>query len=139
FRRGRPLRRELPDRGRSRPRPRRLLPPLRLRGLGRRNEMSGTKHTDRNLAARMGRWSASHWKTATFGWLAFVLVAFGLGGIVGTKNISNSAGPRACGRMDGIREAGFEQPGSERVLIQSRSQRVGTIAFDAAIADVVAR
>ena len=34
----------------------------------------------RNLAARMGRWSAAHWKTATFGWLAFVLVAFGLGG-----------------------------------------------------------
>ena len=33
-----------------------------------------------NLAARMGRWSAAHWKTATFGWLAFVVVAFGLGG-----------------------------------------------------------
>ena len=31
----------------------------------------------RNLAARMGRWSASHWKTATFGWLALVVVAFG--------------------------------------------------------------
>jgi hypothetical protein len=30
----------------------------------------------------MGRWSAAHWKTATFGWLAFVLVAFGLGGAV---------------------------------------------------------
>ena len=26
----------------------------------------------KNIAARMGRWSASHWKTATFGWLAFV-------------------------------------------------------------------
>ena len=25
-----------------------------------------------NIAARMGRWSASHWKTAVFGWLAFV-------------------------------------------------------------------
>src|SRR5919197_836012 len=25
-----------------------------------------------NLAARMGRWSAAHWKTATFGWLALV-------------------------------------------------------------------
>src|SRR6185503_355960 len=36
-----------------------------------------------NLAARMGRWSAAHWKTATFGWLAFVLVAFGLGGAIG--------------------------------------------------------
>ena len=101
--------------------------------------MSRTKHTDRNLAARMGRWSADHWKTATFGWLAFVLVAFGLGGAVGTKNIASSAGPGESGRMDRILEAGFEQPASERVLIQSRSQRVGTIAFDAAIADVVAR
>ena len=33
-----------------------------------------------NLAARMGRWSAAHWKTATFGWLALVVVAFGVGG-----------------------------------------------------------
>jgi hypothetical protein len=22
-----------------------------------------------NFAARIGRWSAAHWKTATFGWL----------------------------------------------------------------------
>jgi len=29
----------------------------------------------RNLAARMGRWSAAHWRTATFGWLAFVVAA----------------------------------------------------------------
>ena len=28
-----------------------------------------------NIAARMGRWSASHWKTAVFGWLAFVVAA----------------------------------------------------------------
>src|SRR6188508_1158145 len=33
--------------------------------------MSRTTRTDRNLAARMGRWSARHWKTATFGWPAF--------------------------------------------------------------------
>ncbi len=32
-----------------------------------------------NLAARTGRWSAAHWKTATFGWLALVLVAFAVG------------------------------------------------------------
>src|SRR5437870_12374245 len=25
-----------------------------------------------NLAARAGRWSAAHWKSAVFGWLAFV-------------------------------------------------------------------
>ena len=28
-----------------------------------------------NIAARMGRWSASHWKTAVFGWLAFVVAS----------------------------------------------------------------
>ena len=32
----------------------------------------------RNLAARMGRWSAQHRKKAIFGWLAFVIVAFAL-------------------------------------------------------------
>ena len=92
----------------------------------------------RNLAARMGRWSARHWKTATFGWLAFVLVAFGLGGMVGTRNIDNAAGPGESGRMDRILEKGFKQPASERVLIQSRSARAGTSAFDSAVADVVA-
>jgi uncharacterized membrane protein YdfJ with MMPL/SSD domain len=100
--------------------------------------MSRTTHTNRNLAARMGRWSASHWKTATFGWLAFVFVAFGLGGMVGTTNIDNTAGPGESGRMDRILEAGFKQPAVEHVLIQSRSARAGTPAFDAAVADVVA-
>src|SRR5262245_5949476 len=38
-----------------------------------------------NLAARMGRWSASHWKTAVFGWLAFVVAVLVIGQMVGTK------------------------------------------------------
>ena len=96
-----------------------------------------TTHS-RNVAARMGRWSAAHWKTATFGWLAFVLVAFGLGGMVGTKNIDSTDGPGESGRMNRILEDGFKQPASEHVLIQSRSARVGETAFDAAIAEVVA-
>ena len=36
--------------------------------------MSPLKHSN-NFAARMGRWSASHWKTAVFGWLAFVVAS----------------------------------------------------------------
>jgi RND superfamily putative drug exporter len=104
------------------------------------DEMSpSSKHRPQNLAARMGRWSASHWKTATFGWLAFVLVAFGLGGMVGTRNIDNTAGPGESGRMDRILEAGFKQPATERILIQSHSARAGAPAFDSAVADVVAR
>ncbi len=96
--------------------------------------------TSKNLAARMGRWSAAHWKTATFGWLAFVLVAFALGGMVGTKNVDQStSGPGQSGRMDRILDAGFKQPAGESVLIESRSLRVGDAAFAAAVADVVAR
>jgi RND superfamily putative drug exporter len=93
-----------------------------------------------NLAARMGSWSAAHWKTATFGWLAMVVVAFGLGGAVGTNVIDpNTSGPGESGRMDRILDAGFERPAAESVLVESDSLRVGEPAFRAAVTDVVAR
>ena len=93
-----------------------------------------------NIAARMGRWSAAHWKTATFGWLALVIVAFGIGGMVGVKNIDpTTSGPGESGRMNRVLDAGFKQPAAESVLIQSRSAAAGTPAFDAAVDDVVAR
>src|SRR5216110_1543222 len=96
------------------------------------------KHS--NIAARMGRWSAAHWKTATFGWLALVVVAFAVGNQIGVKQIDpNTAGPGESGRMDRILDAGFKLPANESVLVQSRSVRVGAPAFDAAVADVVAR
>jgi RND superfamily putative drug exporter len=104
--------------------------------------MSATENTrkPRNLAARMGRWSASHWKTATFGWLALVVVAFGIGGMVGTKNPDpTTAGPGQSGRMDRILHAEFKRPAGENVLIQSQTAKAGTPAFDAAVKDVVAR
>ena len=44
-----------------------------------------TLEESNNIAARMGRWSASHWKTAVFGWLAFVVAAIAVGTRVGTK------------------------------------------------------
>jgi uncharacterized membrane protein YdfJ with MMPL/SSD domain len=100
--------------------------------------MSGTKPN--NLAARMGRWSADHWKTATLGWLAFVLVAFALGSMAGTKEIDpNKPGPGESGRMDQILDEGFKQPAGESVLIQNSSLRVGDQAFTEVIDDVVAR
>jgi RND superfamily putative drug exporter len=90
-----------------------------------------------NLAARTGRWSAGHWKTATFGWITFVLVAFALGGLVGTNSVDpNAPGPGESGRMDKILDEGFKQPAAENVLIQSRSLRTSDPAFEAAIADV---
>src|SRR5262245_30391090 len=101
-------------------------------------EMARRDTPTTNLAARMGRWSAGHWKTATFGWLALVVVAFGLGGLFGTKTIdANKPGPGESGRMDRILDAGFEQPAGESVLIQSSSLRTSDPAFRGAIADVV--
>jgi RND superfamily putative drug exporter len=89
----------------------------------------------------MGRWSAAHWKTATFGWLALVVVAFALGGLAGTKTIDFSAadGPGESGRMDRILDEGFKQPAGESVLVQSDTHRAGDPAFTAAVDDVVAR
>src|SRR5207247_488598 len=102
--------------------------------------MPRNKHQNHNVAARMGRWSAAHWKTATFGWLSLVVVAFALGGQIGTKQIDpNAKGPGESGRMDKILDAGFKQPAGESVLIQNRSLQTGTPAFAAAVDDVVAR
>jgi uncharacterized membrane protein YdfJ with MMPL/SSD domain len=102
--------------------------------------MAPTKQPHLNLAARIGRWSAGHWKTAVFGWLALVAAAFAVGVAVGTKNVDpNTAGPGESGRMDKILDAGFKQPAGESVLIESGSLRVGDAAFTAAIEDVVAR
>jgi uncharacterized membrane protein YdfJ with MMPL/SSD domain len=100
--------------------------------------MTAAPHS--NLAARMGRWSAMHWKTATFGWLALVLVAFAVGNLAGTKTIDpNTAGPGQSGRMDRILDAGFKLPADESVLIQSNSVSAGEPGFNAAVHDVVGR
>jgi uncharacterized membrane protein YdfJ with MMPL/SSD domain len=93
-----------------------------------------------NFAARMGRWSAYHWKTATFGWLGFVLVVFALGGMAGTKSIdANEPGPGESGRMERILDEGFTQPVGENVLIQHDTLRSTDPAFAAVIEDVVRR
>ncbi|HSC90513.1 MAG TPA: MMPL family transporter [Gaiellaceae bacterium] len=99
--------------------------------------MSSQKHS-RNLAARMGRWSAHHHKLAIFGWLAFVAASFAIGMIVvGAKQATDASGPGESGRASAILEEGFKQPAGETVLIQSDSLRVGDRAFDAAIRDVM--
>jgi RND superfamily putative drug exporter len=93
-----------------------------------------------NIAARMGRWSASHWKTAVFGWLAFVVLALAVGQAVGTKQIDQAdANVGQSHRADRIlREAGFQfDPQTEIVLVQSTTLTAGSPAFRAVVGDVV--
>ncbi len=93
-----------------------------------------------NVAARMGRWSARHRKTAIFGWLAFVVAAVVLGGALGTKQLTNDETlPGESGRAARMLDDGFEQPAGETVLVQSRKLTADSPAFRAAVADVVRR
>jgi RND superfamily putative drug exporter len=101
--------------------------------------MSPLQHSN-HLAARMGRWSASHWKTAVFGWLAFVVIAFVAGGKIGMNTIElQDANVGQAHRADNIlKESGFGQtdPQTEIVLVQSKTQTVNDPAFRAAVNDV---
>ena len=93
--------------------------------------MSPARRNTRNLAARMGRWSAAHWKTATFGWLAFVarrLRARRAGRDEERRPEHRRARPVRPHATGSSTPASSSRP-SESVLIQSRSLRVGDPAF----------
>ncbi len=92
-----------------------------------------------SIAARTGRWSARHRKTAVLGWLAFVVLATIVGGSIGQDNVPTSElGNGESKRGDMIVDAaGFPEQVREQVLIQGRS--VDDPAVTAAVADVQAR
>jgi RND superfamily putative drug exporter len=100
--------------------------------------MSPLKRSN-NIAARMGRWSASHWKTAVFGWLAFVAAALVIGNVVGTKQIdTENSNVGQSHKADQILKNAFPQsdPQTEVVLVQSATKTVKDPAFRATVEDV---
>src|SRR5215203_3349638 len=95
-----------------------------------------------SFAARAGRWSAQHRKKAILGWFAFVILATVLGGMVGTKTLSDEdTGNGESKRGDQIIEdAGFNDQTGETVLVQGKDGlKVGDPKFTAAVEDVVAK
>src|SRR3954471_13632688 len=94
----------------------------------------------RNVSARAGHWSATHRKTAIWGWLAFVLIAFLIGGSVGTEKIKDedlgNGDARTAARA--VAKAGLKDRATEQVLVQGRGTlRATDPAFRAAVQDVV--
>src|SRR3954468_13480579 len=71
------------------------------------------------FAARAGRWSAQHRKAAIWGWIAFVVVAFVIGGAVGVKKPTDYIGPGESGRAEQLALDHFPKDASESVLIQA--------------------
>ena len=76
----------------------------------------------RNLAARVGRWSAQHRKAAVIGWVLFVVLAVVVGGKIGQNDLDESAtGSGESKRGDMIVEAaGFPDRATEQVLVQGK-------------------
>jgi uncharacterized membrane protein YdfJ with MMPL/SSD domain len=85
--------------------------------------------TQRNIAARAGRWSSQHRKAAIIGWFAFVLVAWAIGNALSTKQLGDSQTSRTgdSGRADAVLRSAFKRDYAEQVLVQARN---GTTAAD---------
>jgi uncharacterized membrane protein YdfJ with MMPL/SSD domain len=95
-----------------------------------------------NLAARAGRWSAQHRKKAILGWLAFVVLAFVLGGAIGQKQLADEDMGNGSSKTadQAVAKADFPDQASEQVLVQGRDgQKTTDPAFKAAVGGVVAK
>jgi uncharacterized membrane protein YdfJ with MMPL/SSD domain len=96
--------------------------------------------SSRNLAARMGRWSAEHRAKAVVGWLVFVVLAVAVGGSVGTETLEEEDyGVGESREADQAIAANYPDRASETVLIKSRAGATATEPeFRAVVGDVVA-
>jgi uncharacterized membrane protein YdfJ with MMPL/SSD domain len=94
----------------------------------------------RNVAARAGRWSSRHRKTAIIGWLAFVVLAVMVGGSVGTESIEDEdQGVGEAREADQAAADAFPENADETVLVQSEDAAVtaNEPAFQSVVDDAV--
>ena len=94
----------------------------------------------RNVAARMGHWSATRRKTAIWGWLVFVVIAVMLGKSIGTDTIHGADRfSGEAGRAERTLEDAGLRPNTEHVFFQSKSLTVRDPQYRAAITDATVR
>ena len=98
-------------------------------------------HAKDNIASRVGRWSATHRKTAILGWLAFVVLAVGLMASGALKKETLSSVDQIAGKAGEaeriLDDAGL-RPTEEIVLIESGKTTAGDAAFRAVIEETAA-
>jgi uncharacterized membrane protein YdfJ with MMPL/SSD domain len=99
--------------------------------------MSETSNT-KSLAARAGSWSARNKKKAISGWLAFVVIAFVLGGFAGQRTLTDEdQGTGESSRAEAALSDAFEGGAEEQILVQVRGDgTVEAASGQAAIRDV---
>jgi RND superfamily putative drug exporter len=91
-----------------------------------------------NLAARAGRWSAAHWKTATFAWLAFVAAAVVLGSLHGTTQLTNAeqTNGQAARAEQMLTAAHVKNIAGENVLVHSDTLTASSRGFRHTLGEV---
>jgi uncharacterized membrane protein YdfJ with MMPL/SSD domain len=100
----------------------------------------GTMSSHRNLALSMARWSGRHRKKAIWGWLAFVVIAFGVGNMLGSKQISEvDQFTGESHQAEAALDRANLRPQSEVVFVQSDGQTIRDPGFQAAVKDVTGR
>ncbi|HYW28984.1 MAG TPA: MMPL family transporter, partial [Gaiellales bacterium] len=97
--------------------------------------------TKKNLAARMGGWSARRRFTALGLWFLFVIVAIGIGVAVGEVKVPQSRlGDGQSGHINRvIDDAKFQNHAHEIVLVQSSSLTANDAAFRSGVDGVIAK
>src|SRR4051794_32931275 len=104
------------------------------------DEAGAARVTPHSIAARAGVWSAQHRKTAIWGWLGFVVLAFMIGGATGTKTLETSqSGVGESGQADKTIAAAAPAHAQEMVLIQSTQSTAGDADFRAVVVDTQRR
>jgi RND superfamily putative drug exporter len=94
-----------------------------------------------NFTARAARWSAAHRKAAVFGWLAFVIAAFMIGGSAGMVSLKAGEGGNGQSRLadQALAQQFPRDRAVEEVLIESSPGKLAGSDYRAAVADLVAR
>ncbi len=110
----------------------------RNRNINRDNDTTDTHHNRGNLAARAGRWSAQHRKSAIIGWFLFVALAVFAGNQVGQKNIADidhySGESRVAEEL--VQDNFPADPTTESVVVTSKQYSYGDRNFNAALTSV---
>jgi len=97
-------------------------------------------HRSRSIAARAGRWSAQHRRTAILGWVAFVVLAVVIGGSVGTRTLPTAqSGVGESGQASKLVDDAYPKKLHEAVLIRSTRYTTDAPQFHAAVEDLSRR
>ncbi|MGZ4384950.1 MAG: MMPL family transporter, partial [Gaiellaceae bacterium] len=93
-----------------------------------------------NLAARAGRWSAAHWKTATLAWIGLVVAAIVAGSAIGTRSLTTAEAAQGdTARAETmLARAGFRTPAGESILVRGQAAAPGDPTFRATVRDLLA-